>query len=460
MNDGLLTAVSGAYPAKDGWRPCGRLEYTQSALPGTARGGASFTNQYGATVIIAGTDTELYKAYANGWEKIGEGYSLQEGNRWRFAQFGGLAIATNGTDKPVKIDLLSGSVTLLGGTPPTFRMVAVVKDFLVGGVRYGNEMALGWSGINNAEFWTAAQRQSDYNIMPSGGAITGILSGEYGVILQRNRICRMDYVGGNVIFQINEVSSNIGCVSVNSVAQWGNIGFFLSDEGFMMWDGSAPRQIGEERINRWFFDQYALSNWHDMSTAVDPVNSCVKWSMGDQTLVYNWMLDRWAILPVEAEIIFSGVTKGLGLDEQDPDFGALDDEIDGVGLPSLDDINFDGGDPCLYVITPTGMGRLNGTPMAASFTATDVELFPGKRANLRFIRPDIDAVSGVTASLRGKQRLGDAYDTIAASAMVSSGEMPVRFSGRYTKPTINIAQGTSWTYARGLKFIGEAGAGR
>jgi hypothetical protein len=63
--------------------------------------------------------------------------------------------------------------------------------------------------------------QSDYQIMPSGGRITGILSGEFGVILQRNRICRMDYVGGNTIFEINEVSSNIGCVSVHTVAQWG-----------------------------------------------------------------------------------------------------------------------------------------------------------------------------------------------------------------------------------------------
>lgn len=460
LNDGLLTDVSGAYPTKDGWRPCGGLVLLQNALPDTARGGATFTGSLGTSVIIVGTETTLYRAYADGWDGISGGYSLQASNRWRFAQFGDLGIATNGVDPLTKIELNSLVVSALGGSPPKFEMLGVVKDFLVGGVRDGNVMALGWSGINNAEFWTPGQRQSDYNIMPSGGAITGILSGEYGVILQRNRICRMDYVGGNVIFQINEVSSNIGCVSKNSVAQWGGLGFFLSDEGFMMWDGASPQPIGEERLNRWFFDQYTVSDFENMSTAIDPVNSCVKWSMGDKILVFNWVLNKWGKLPIAAEIIFSGVSKSLGIDEQDPDFGALDDDIDGVGLPSLDDPKFHGGDPRLYVVTSSGMGTLTDDPMAASFTLSDIELFPGKRANLRFIRPDIDAVSGVTASLRGKQRLGDAYDTIAASAMVSSGEMPVRFSGRYMKPTINVAQGASWAYARGLEFIGEAGAGR
>jgi hypothetical protein len=170
--------------------------------------------------------------------------------RWRFAQFGGLAIATNGADAMQKIDLADFTVSVLGGSPPKFEMLAVVKDFLVGGVMNGNIQALAWSAINNAEGWTFGTDQSDYQIMPSGGKITGILSGEFGVILQRSRICRMDYVGGNTIFEINEVSSNIGCVSVHTVAQWGRLGFFWSDQGPMMWDGSQIVPIGEEVITR------------------------------------------------------------------------------------------------------------------------------------------------------------------------------------------------------------------
>ena len=77
-----------------------------------------------------------------------------------------------------------------------------MKDFLVGGVRNGNVTHMGWSGINDAEWWSTGQRQADRQVLPSGGRINGILSGEYGVILQRDRICRMDYVGGNIIFEI------------------------------------------------------------------------------------------------------------------------------------------------------------------------------------------------------------------------------------------------------------------
>ena len=254
----------------------------------------------------------------------------------------------------------------------------------------------------------------------------------------------MDYVGGNVIFQINETSSNIGCVSMHSVAQWGNLGFFLSDSGFMKIEaGGAPIPIGEERVNRWFSSEYGARDWVGISTAIDPV------------------LDRWATLPVAAQIAFSGVTRSILLDEQDPIYGTVDDDIDGAGLPSLDDTSYRGGDPRLWVIDDTGrLGALTGSPMTARFTGSDIELFRGKRANLRFARPDIDAVTGVSLELSGKQRLGDPTAAIASSTMMASGDMPLRFSGRYMRPSWTITGGTAWTYFTGAEFIGAAGAGK
>ena len=70
--------------------------------------------------------------------------------------------------------------------------------------------------------------------------------------------------------RFNEVSSNIGCVTVHSVAQWGTLGFFLSDEGWMMWDGQQPVPIGREWIDREFASLYDVGDWSSMSTAVDP----------------------------------------------------------------------------------------------------------------------------------------------------------------------------------------------
>lgn len=460
-NPDILTVASGVYPMEDGYRPIGQFSQLFSALPAAPKGGATFTSPQGLSYVIAGDATSLYKAESGGWTAIGTGYSLFEDNRWRFAQFGGLAIATNGTDPMQKINLETGVVSLLGGTPPKFETLAVVKDFLVGGVRNGNIMHMGWSGINDAEWWTTGQRQADRQVLPTGGRINGILSGEYGIILQRDRICRMDYVGGNIIFEINEVSSNIGCVTVHSVAQWGTLGFFLSDEGWMMWDGQQPIPIGREWIDRTFAALYDAGDWAQMSTAIDPVEGVLIVAMPDKAWGYSWIFKKWFNIPVVSPIVFSGVTKAVTIDEDYTPDMPEDTDIDGTGLPSLDDPVFRGGEPLLYAFSNTyTLGTFSGTPMAATFTGTDLELFRGRRACLRFARPDTDATSGLTLSFLHRQRLGDAGATVTASSIVTSGDMPCRVSGRFLRPTLAIAAGTTYSYCKGIDFIGEPGSGR
>jgi hypothetical protein len=131
-------------------------------------------------------------------------------------------------------------------------MLTVVKDFLVGGVIGGVVNMVQWSAINNAEGWTVGLEQCDYQIIPSGGEVTGLLGGEFGIILQRGRVSRMTYVGDNLVFQFDEISNNVGCVSPHSVIQAGQFGFWLSDSGFVMWDGATIKPIGQEKIDRSF----------------------------------------------------------------------------------------------------------------------------------------------------------------------------------------------------------------
>jgi hypothetical protein len=460
-NAEILTECEGVFPMEDGYRPVGQFSKLYDAMPTEPRGGATFTTPEGLSYIVAGTSSGLYKAFSGAWTNIGSGYSLLTEGRWRFAQFGGLAIATNGTDPMVKIDLTADTVSSLGGSPPKFETVAVVKDFLVGGIRNGRVTHMGWSGINDPEWWTTGQRQADRQVLPDGGRINGILSGEYGVILQRNCIRRMDYVGGNIVFEFNVVSSNIGCVTVHSVAQWGRLAFFLADDGFMMWDGQQPIPIGEEKVDRLFAASYGQSDYANMSTAIDPVNRVVMWSMADKIWVYHWGFQRWTIIPLVSSIVFSGVTKAISVDEDYPPDMGDDTDIDGVGLPPFDDPIFKGGAPLLYIFNSADeLGELDGTPMAAKFTGTDLELFRGQRACLRMVRADTDATANLTVSFRFRQRLGDAGATASFTSLVTSGDMPVRVSGRFLRPTFQIGAGTTWTYAKAIDFVGEPGAGR
>jgi len=460
LNDGALSVADGVLPIPDGYRPCGQFVSGFSSLPAAPRGGATFVSSVGVATIIAGTSTSLYRAEGAGFTQIGTGYSLQGGMRWRFAQFGNLAIATCASDAPVKINLSDFSVSPLGGTPPKFESIGVVKDFLVGTIPDGAINQIQWSALNNAESWTVGTGQADYNEFPDGGRVNGILSGEFGVILQRNAVRVMNYVGGNVIFSIDVVSTNMGCISPHTVAQAGRIGFFIDDKGPAMWTGSDVQAIGDEEWARAFMAGYNVNDWPECSTAIDRQNGVVLWAMPDKIWGYNWRLNKAFTLPFVSPIIFSGVSKGLTIDERDEAVGALDDNIDGAGLLSLDDPTFDGGDPRLYVFSNSRtLGTFSGTPMAATFRGNDLELIPGRQANVSFVRPDIDCTA-LTVTLKTKQRLADAYGSSSSTDMRDSGDVPVRSSGRYIQPTFSIAAGTSWTFAKGAEFIASAGGGR
>ena len=113
-NPDILTVASGVYPMEDGYRPIGQFAQIYTALPDAPKGGASFTSSEGINYIIAGDATSLYKAQSGGWQSLASGFSLLDSNRWRFAQFGGIAIATNGTDPMQKIDLATGDGKRIG----------------------------------------------------------------------------------------------------------------------------------------------------------------------------------------------------------------------------------------------------------------------------------------------------------------------------------------------------------
>lgn len=461
LNDGFLRTADGVYPMPDGYRPVGSWEVDFTALPEAVRGAAAFTNTQGVGSIIAGTTTNLYKAYGTGWQSIKAGFSTQGNQRWRFAQFGDVGIATNGADPMQEIDLTSLTATPLAGSPPKAEILAVVNDFLFAGVIDGNALQVRWSGRNDARWWTPAQRFSDFQTLPDGGRVNGILSGEYGIILQRNAIRRVDFVGGNTVFAFSVVSNNVGCLTVHSVAQWGRLGFFLSDNGFMMWDGQQVIPIGQEIINREFFAAYDAEDWANMSTAVDPNNDCVMWSINGKIYVYNWVERKWSTITYTAPIVFSGVTKGISVDEQDEAVGVTDDNVDGVGLVSMDDATFKGGTPQFFVFSSSGaLGQFSGSPMAATFVGNDLEMVSRRSTRLKWSRPDIDASSGISLSFLQKQTLASSGTSTTFSSLQSLGHIPTRVQARYLRPTVTISSGTSWNYAKGVEFDFAAGNGR
>lgn len=448
------------YPTSVGYRPVGQFVAHTDALPLPCKGAAAFVAPSGRVVIIAGTATKLYRRDGITWVEIGTGYTTPADGRWRFAQFGVLAIVTNEADDPLKVNLETDAVANLGGSPPKMQALAVVNNFLVGTQLNGAVNIVGWSGENNAEWWTFAQRKSDYQELPDGGEVTGIIGGEVGLILQRNAVRRMAYIGGNVLFRFDKISANVGCATVHSVAQHGELAFWYSETGFKMWDGVQIKSIGFEKVDGAFGSLYGLINYNDMSTAIDGQRNTVCWSTGQTMWLYNWLLDKWTVIDHQAEIITSREARAPSLEEQDPVEGVADDDIDGAGLISLDSGRFIAGDPVFYVFSEGTMGTFNGLNMEARIAGRNIELLEGRDARVRKIRPMTDATDGITVRLDTRQRLGDVARRRDFTTLQSTGEMPARVRGRFVRAFVTITAGARWSYLQGIDATVSAGGRR
>lgn len=444
VQGGGLVECQNAYPAAHGWRAARGFEPITPALTGWL-GGAAFVGPDGTAVLLSGTGSALY-SYAGTWTSL----LSVSATSWRFAQFGDNIICVNG-GAPVTYKISTGVAAATVGSPPASDMVAIVGDhvILAGGADIST---VTWSAFNNSEGWTSGTDQSGDQMMLDGGEIMGLAGGEYGIILQRNAIKRMDRADETLVFSFSAISPNVGCMSKGSVAQAGRLVFFLSERGFMLCDGSDVRPIGSEQVDNWFFEQYGREDVAAITSAVDPRRHMVAWAMPDRIIFYNWAMQRWGTIKVPVSGLFGGFIAGASLEGLDADNPSID-----AMTVSLDSEAFKGGAPVLYIVSPTGVvGSLTGDYLPARFVTTSLEVFK-QRARIRKVRPDSDCASP-TVTLRHKIRQDNSETVIAAGGRRQNGDMHIRANGQHWSIEANTSG--AWTYFNGVRIYGEPGGYR
>lgn len=454
MTEGLAD-MSNAYPAANGYKPVGQFEAVTDNLPMRFNGGAAFVDSAETGTLLAGTTTGLYR-YAAGWQPILSGISAP--NRWQFTQFGDIAIGVNGGPTQA-VDLVAGTASAVTGAP-TATSVATVRDFVVYGGADNNASLVQWSGFNDYTKNTPGQDQAGFQPMLDGGDVQAIAGGEYGLIIQRSAVRRMTYTGDQFVWQFDVIAPEVGAISKGSIAQSGRRVYFLSDRGFMFCDGTDVQPIGVERVDETFFRTYNRTQLDTMYAAIDPRRTTVAWLVPGspgRLWVYNWSLDRWAIITLDAQAVFSGFTSSITLEQLDALYpGGLDT------IPfSFDSTRFSGGDPLLLLVnTQNAVGALTGDNMAAHFATPHIEYSDGRQTRLRLIRPITDATDGLSVVMNARQRLGDLTGLATRSTLMPSGDMPVRTVGRYISMSLDIAAGTDWRYVQGVEPTYAVGGGR
>lgn len=307
------------------WRLFNPLATSGTALA-AAPSDAIAVDNAGVLDVFAQAGGKLYKIVSGTPTDVSKVGDYTTGQSWDFEQFGDCLIATNGVDPVQDYDIATSSAFAdLAGSPPKAYVVGKVRDFVVlGNTTDGtgsHPYRVQWSAIANPTSWPtpltqdARAAQSGYQDNYSEyGNVQYIAQGEeFGLIFQERGIVRMQYIGGDVVFQFYTYERKRGLVTPRAAAQIGQQVFFLSGDGFYATDGAQVQPIGYGKVNRWFLaDCYDLSK---VRAAVDSISQCVYWSypstssgVSDTVIIYNFAENRWSYARATSYALFQGLS--------------------------------------------------------------------------------------------------------------------------------------------------------
>ena len=463
------TVAKNVLPAARGYRPFASLTELSGAATERLRGIYATKATDGTVLTFAGDDDDLYKLNTTTFalDSINSGYTMSGDTYWKFVRFGDEVIACgNDTDGLQGFTVGTDSAFAAISGAPAAREIAVVRDFVVtGNVTYSSatyRSRVRWSAINDASSWTIGTDQADFQDIPDAGQITGLVGGEFGVVLMERAIARMQYVGSPLIFTFEKVETNHGCNYPNSVASLGaSQVFYLADDGFFMFNGQKSIPIGAEKVDQFFFDDLDFANSDRISCTIDPENQVVMWGYPsvngvgnpDRILVYNYAVQKWALVELDHELLSSSLTPTFSLEALDSLSSSLDDLT-----TSLDSRFYSGGFFQLSAGKDKKIHTITGAPLEATLETTEFEPANMRHSLIRSVTPYVTTKGAVaptvTSQLASRTRQIDGYTYGSAVTLNNDNTCPIRGSGRYHRIRVNV--NGDWRYALGVDIDASA----
>jgi hypothetical protein len=354
-NPGLVEAKN-CIPVDDSYSDFSALAPSGSTLPATCNGAVAVVDTSGDPEIYAGTLTNIYERVGTAWTGRSAG-TLAASGYWRFAQFDDRVFATDYNDDIRYKTIGSAANFATLSAAPNARQIGVINRFLIAGdldqgagaVPYATQ----WSSIDNPLDWptpgssTARANQAGQQLLQAEhGAVTAIAGGQFwGLVFQKRAITRYTYVGGDVVFQIDNFERSRGCWCPQSHIQIGNLSYFIAHDGVFATDGQSVQPIGEGKVNRWLTERLNQGELDRVTAGVDWTNKCIYWSFPtidsgpDTVLIYSLIRNRFAWAEQDAELIFSSFSEGTDLD-------SITVSVDSISI-SLDSAVWQGGVPTI-----------------------------------------------------------------------------------------------------------------
>lgn len=339
LDTGFSSNVLNVVPRADGYGPFQDLVSFTSTLPSACRGYFFARKSDGSIAMFAGTSTDLYLLNNTtfAWTLVSKGnasYStLVSSDNWQFAQFNNLVYACQ-INSVLQVYLLGSSSNFAdnAGSPPQASHIAIVNRFIFLSGLLSNSTRIQWCDLNNTVQWTAGTGLADFQDLPDGGTVHGMLGGDNdGIVFQDASIRRVIFAPGSaVVFEIIRLSKDDGLFAQYSAVTAGDRVFFISPQGFkMILPGGYPTPIGKERVDRTFFADVDVGNLQLVIAAADPSVTRVYWAyksisgnagLFDKVICYDWSIGkngRFTTIKMTGEYLASLAKPGLTLENLD-----------------------------------------------------------------------------------------------------------------------------------------------
>ena len=451
-------------PASKGYRPFRAINAYSGALTARCQGAWGGKDNAGTSHAYSGDATKLYLLNGSTWDDAtrlaGGAYSTPADAQWRFVKYGTAVIAVNGADAPQSITIASGTnFAALGGSPPTSKHIAVVREFVVMGNITSAQNRVQWSSSNNAAAWTTGVNEANQQDIPDGGLVQAIIGGEVGYVFQERQITRMIRVPAPITFQFDTVEENRGVLAPYSVVKVGGGVFYLGQDGFYLFNGVESIPIGENQVDETFFNEVNSDAYDRITAAVDPVNKLVvvAYPTGgggepNKILLWHWPEKRWSYVVQNVQILFNFFSLGVGLD-------SISGTLEGQTL-SFDSAAYQGGNQSLGAFnTDKKLSFFDGQVLEATVTTGEGQLNQTGRTQVQEVTPLIDT-SAALVSMGRRETQSGTVTYGSASSQRSTGICPVRSTGRFHRARVTVPAGSTWTYAEGVDVVKAAKAGQ
>ena len=302
-----------------------------AAFPSAVKGLAVLRILDGTRRVFAGTSSKLYELSGGVAtdRSRGGGYTLGAESRWSFGQFGNTTLAA-AKDNVIQSSSPGFAFADISGAPQA-KFIATASGFVMAAnttdATYGDQSDR-WrcSGFQDATAWTPsiATQSNTGRIVDSPGPITGLKALGDGFVLFKERAMWMGvYVGGDVVWQWNQISNEIGVADNGLAIDTGTAILFLGHDDFYLFDGTRPVAIGSA-VREWFYSRVNVAFSYRIQGAYDRVNACVWWCYPsrsstdgslDEALVYHVKSNKWGKCSLRVEALAEYRSAGITWDQ-------------------------------------------------------------------------------------------------------------------------------------------------